>query len=194
MYPQPSPALLYAATVGSIPYRLNLHVGDVGHVLCFGPIGKGKSTLLATVSMQALRYPGMQIWAFDYKRGLYPTVMACGGNHFEIGGDTTPSFCPLGALDTDNDIAWAEDWLEICYQLQTEHPFTPDQRHEVHAALKRLANGEQRSITDFLVMVQNKDVAAALEYYSLSGSSGYLLDAREDGTLPVISMSSRRST
>src|SRR4051812_12967846 len=58
MYPQPSPALLYAATVGSIPYRLNLHVGDVGHVLSFGPIGKGKSTLLATVSMQALRYLG----------------------------------------------------------------------------------------------------------------------------------------
>ena len=61
-YPQPSPPLMHAATVGGIPFRVNLHVGDVGHTLIFGPTGAGKSTLLATIAMQARRYPGMQIW------------------------------------------------------------------------------------------------------------------------------------
>jgi type IV secretion system protein TrbE len=180
MYPQPAPPLLHAATVGAIPFRLNLHVGDVGHTLVFGPTGKGKSTLLSTVSMQALRYPGMQITAFDYKRGLFATVKACGGRHFELGGDSTPALCPLGVLDSENDLSWAEGWLEASFQLQTGQPFTPQQRQEVHFALERLAGQPYRSLSDFLVLVQDKDVADALRFYTLEGAAGYLLDARGD--------------
>jgi len=55
-YPQPSPPLMHAATIGGIPFRVNLHVGDVGHTLIFGPTGKGKSTLLATTALQARRW------------------------------------------------------------------------------------------------------------------------------------------
>ena len=46
-YPPDSPPLIQAVTVGSTPININFHVGDVGHVLIFGPIGSGKSTLLA---------------------------------------------------------------------------------------------------------------------------------------------------
>ena len=35
-YPPNSPALLQAATVGSTPFSLNLHSGDVGHTLIVG--------------------------------------------------------------------------------------------------------------------------------------------------------------
>ena len=37
------PPLLHAATRGSTPFRLNLHVGDVGHTTIVGPTGAGKS-------------------------------------------------------------------------------------------------------------------------------------------------------
>jgi type IV secretion/conjugal transfer VirB4 family ATPase len=181
LYPQPAPPLLHAATVGAIPCRFNLHVADVGHTLEFGPTGKGKSTFDATVCLQALRYPGMRIWAFDYKRGLYATVKACGGNHFEIGGGDSPAFCPLAVLETENDLAWAQDWLETCFELQTGVPASPTQRAEVTRALKQLAAGPHRSLTDFCLMVQDRAVADALGYYTLSGSAGWLLDAREDG-------------
>ena len=67
-YPAGSPPLLYAATSGATPFRVNLHVGDVGHTLIFGPTGAGKSTLLCTVALQALRYPGVTICAFDKGR------------------------------------------------------------------------------------------------------------------------------
>jgi type IV secretion system protein VirB4 len=123
----------------------------------------------------------MRIWAFDYKRGLYATVKACGGNHFEIGGGDSPAFCPLAVLETENDRVWAQDWLETCFELQTGAPVSPGQRSEITRALRKLAAGPHRSLTDFCLMVQDHGVAGALGYYTLSGSAGWLLDAREDG-------------
>lgn len=57
-YPPHSPPLAHAATTGATPFRLNLHVGDVGHTLVIGPTGSGKSTLLAFLLAQHFRYPG----------------------------------------------------------------------------------------------------------------------------------------
>jgi type IV secretion system protein VirB4 len=57
-FPPKSPALLQAASVGSTPFRLNLHDGDVGHTLILGPTGSGKSTLLAMLASQFERYDG----------------------------------------------------------------------------------------------------------------------------------------
>ena len=37
------PPLLFAKTEGATPFRLSLHVGDVGHTLVVGPTGAGKS-------------------------------------------------------------------------------------------------------------------------------------------------------
>jgi type IV secretion system protein VirB4 len=55
-FPPKSPALIQAASVGSTPFRLNLHDGDVGHTLILGPTGSGKSTLLAMIASQFERY------------------------------------------------------------------------------------------------------------------------------------------
>ncbi|MDU7524904.1 MAG: conjugal transfer protein TrbE, partial [Roseomonas mucosa] len=41
-----APPLLFGKTEGSTPFRLSLHVGDVGHTLIVGPTGAGKSVLL----------------------------------------------------------------------------------------------------------------------------------------------------
>jgi type IV secretion system protein TrbE len=56
LFPAGSPPLLHAATTGATPFRLNLHVGDLGHTLVLGPTGSGKSTLLAMLATQFLRY------------------------------------------------------------------------------------------------------------------------------------------
>jgi type IV secretion/conjugal transfer VirB4 family ATPase len=179
-YDQPSPPLMHAATVGGIPFRVNLHLGDVGHTLIFGPIGKGKSTLLAGVAMQALRYRGMRIWSFDNKMGLFATVKACGGRHYELGGDETPALCPLAHLETQADRAHAEEWISVCYELQANKPMTPDQRTETHNAIEWLAAPEakaHRSLTDFSLAVQDKDIRQALRFYTTDGAAGHLLDA-----------------
>jgi type IV secretion system protein TrbE len=181
LYPPDAPPLMHAATVGCIPYRLNVHVGDVPHTIILGPTGKGKSCLTSMIALQALRYADMRIWCLDNKRGMYATVKACGGNHYEVGGTDTPAFCPLGVLEEESDFIWAQDWLETCYQLQTGKPFTPNQRGLAYSALKNLAHKSQRSMTDFHLMVQDGEVRDALLFYTLRGAGGYLLDARADG-------------
>ena len=182
-YPEGSPPLLYAATSGATPMRLNLHAGDVGHTLVFGPIGSGKTVLLATVAIQALRYPGAVIWSFDYKRGMLATVRACGGQHYDIAREGGPSFCPLGQLDGEGDLAWAEDWIASCFELQTGHPPTPGQRDAIHRAMRLLQADKApgaRSLTHFVTTLQDEEMRAALRYYTLEGALGPMLDAEAD--------------
>ena len=66
MYPPLSPALMHCVTVGATPFRLNLHVRDLGHTFMFGPTGAGKSVLLALMALQFRRYAGSQVFAFDF--------------------------------------------------------------------------------------------------------------------------------
>jgi type IV secretion/conjugal transfer VirB4 family ATPase len=181
LYPEDSPALLHAATTGATPFRLNLHVGDVGHTLVFGPTGAGKSVLLCTVAAQFRRYQGATICAFDKGRSMLALVKACGGRHYDIGADgKSPTFCPLSVLETPGDLAWAEDWIATCYQLQTGQAPSPRQREEIHRAMVTLQGSPLRSLTDFNATVQDEAIRSALMVYTISGSLGHLLDSRED--------------
>ena len=181
-YPKGSPPLAHAATTGGTPFRLNLHQGDVGHTLVFGPTGAGKTTLLCTVAMQALRYKGMRIWSFDYKRGMLATSKAVGGQHYDIAGENGgPSFCPLSVLDTEADLAWAEDWIAACFELQTNRTPQPGERDAIHRAMMLLRQADsERTMTHFVSQVQDETIRAALRYYTLEGALGGMLDAEHD--------------
>lgn len=185
LFPEDLPPLLYAATTGSTPFRLNLHVGDVGHTLIFGPTGAGKSTLLATLAAQFRRYPNARITVFDKGRSLFALAHAAGGQHYDLAGDSgSPGLCPLAKLDTALDVAFAEDWLAACFQLQHGGAPTPRQKEEIHRAIRLMREtkgGQGRSLTDFITTVQDKDIRAALSVYTIEGSLGHLLDARSDG-------------
>ena len=61
-----SAPLLFGKTEGSTPFRLSIHVGDVGHTLVVGPTGSGKSVLLACMALQFRRYERSQVFAFDF--------------------------------------------------------------------------------------------------------------------------------
>jgi type IV secretion/conjugal transfer VirB4 family ATPase len=179
-YPPNSPALLQAATAGAAPFYLNLHSGDIGHTLVFGPTGAGKSTLLATTILQAMRYPGMTIWAFDKGKSALAATKACGGQHYDIASDDLV-FCPLSVLDTDADVAWAEEWIAVCFELQHGVAPTPTERDSIHQAVIRMKSSDNRSLTHFRAEVQSDRVREAIEHYTLSGPLGRLLDAEVDG-------------
>jgi type IV secretion system protein VirB4 len=183
-FPSHSPALMMAASTGATPFRLNLHVGDVGHTLIFGPTGSGKSTLLAMIMAQFRRYPNASIFAFDKGHSLWALAQAVGGRHYDIGSSETPHFAPLSILESQADIAWAEEWLAICYQLQTGNAPSPRQREAIHKAMTLFReNGEpaHRSLTDFLSTVQDLEIRSALSYYTVQGTLGHLLDSPTDG-------------
>ncbi|MCM2476164.1 VirB4 family type IV secretion/conjugal transfer ATPase [Rhizobium sp. CG5] len=187
-YPPASPPLMQVAS-GSTPFRLNLHVDDVGHTLIFGPTGSGKSTLLALIAAQFRRYADAQVFAFDKGGSMLPLTLGLSGDHYQIGGDIGPSaggvvkalaFCPLAELSTDGDRAWASEWIEMLVALQGV-TITPDYRNAISRQLSLMAESRGRSLSDFVSGVQMREIKDALHHYTVDGPMGQLLDAEEDG-------------
>ncbi|WP_031480014.1 VirB4 family type IV secretion/conjugal transfer ATPase [Maridesulfovibrio frigidus] len=182
MFPPYSPALMHCATEGSTPFRLNLHAGDIGHTLIFGPTGSGKSTLLGILAAQFRRYKGATIFAFDKGMSLYPLCAGSGGSHYEIAGeDSSLSFAPLSYVDSDAEQSWAEEWIETLVKLQG---FTvlPAHRNSIHQAMNLLRENpsEMRSLTDFYHLLQDEQLREAIKHYTEAGAMGHLLDAKTD--------------
>ena len=179
-YPPGSPPLSYAATTGSTPFRINLHVGDVGHTLMIGKTGGGKSTALNFLLAQHFRYPKAQVFTFDKGYSSYVLVNACGGTYYDIGAEQGGlAFCPLKRLDTAADQAWAAEWIEIMLTLQGL-TVTPALRQMVYAAIIRLTRSPRRTLTEFVAELQDDELRQALSHYTLAGPMGALLDAEED--------------
>jgi type IV secretion system protein VirB4 len=185
-FPSKSPALLQAASIGSTPFRLNLHDGDVGHTLILGPTGSGKSTLLAMIASQFERYEGARIFVFDKGYSMYPLVSACiDAAHYDIGADDSPlRFCPLASLDTPTERLDAQEWLEAAIVLSKGTPPTPDERSLINDALETMArttsDASMRTLTNFVHTVQGLDLRKYLDYYTGNSPGGLLLDGESN--------------
>ncbi len=185
--PPNSPPLMYGQTTGSTPFRLNLHVDDVGHTLMFGPTGSGKSVALTTFAIQFLRYHNRfghaKIFSFDKGRSMWASCKATGGKFYDIGGEKSDlHFAPLSDLETEADLLWATEWLETCYFMTTQKLPTPNQRNKMFAALQILKTQAKnnRSLTEYINTLQDQELRDALTHYTLNGAMGNLLDAQED--------------
>lgn len=194
-YPKNSPPLLYAATNGSTPFRLSLHVADLGHFMLIGPPGAGKSTLLDTLIIQHFRYPKAQVFGFDLGYSMYTICEAAGGAHYDIGAENTDGmnhvgFCPLAQLETASDRAWAAEYIILLATLRLgdNTKLTLEQRNEIGKAVDNLAactnRADQRTITHFVGTIQNNDVKEALRHYTIGTSAvGDIIDADKDALL-----------
>ena len=184
-YPPESPAMMHVVTHGSSPFRLNLHVGDVGHTLIIGPTGAGKSTLLAIMIAQNLRYPKMKIYSFDKGCSLEALTYAVGGDHYSIGETDSDngknlSFAPLQLIKNRSDRAWAVEWVESLMSLNRIE-ITPAQRNEITAAIDNNASTESYSLSDLSNTLQDEQMREVLKIYTIDGPMGYLLDSTQDG-------------
>ena len=181
LYPPSAPPLMHCVTQGATPFRLNLHVRDVGHTFLFGPTGAGKSTHLAMLATQLRRYPGMAIYAFDKGMSLYPLARAAGGRHFRVAADDDHlAFCPLQFLETKADRAWAMEWIDTILTLN-EVATTPAQRNEIGQAILSMQQSGATTLSEFSVTIQDDAIREAIRQYTVDGSMGHLLDAEQDG-------------
>jgi len=179
-YPLNSPALLYTVSDGNIPYRLNLHVKDVGHTLIFGPTGSGKSTFLALIIAQFDRYRNSKAWVFDKGRSLYALTQAMNGNYYDLVAEekNTISFAPLANIKTKADRIWAEDWLEIVCKIQGVE-FDAVKTKKIREALNTHIETGAKTLTEFVALVQDDDISEALNFYTVKGSI-QILDGEND--------------
>ncbi len=177
-----APPLAVARTTGSTPFRLVLHVGDVGHAMVVGPTGAGKSALLSFLALQWFRYPGARVVFLDKGRSARAATLAAGGAWHALEPGGALPLQPLARIDDDGEKAWAAEWLgDLVQGAGTE--LTAARREEIWSALATLAQAPpaQRTLTVFLALVQDREVGQALEAFTLRGPHGGLLDGAEDG-------------
>lgn len=194
-YRKNSPCLMQVSSEGGTPFKLNLHVDDIGHTAVIGPTGSGKSVFLASVVQNFDRYRNdtgaSQVFVFDKGRSMFPLISAMTNSSFyELGaepdeletGDTIPTLCPLSSLDTVADRAWAANYIETLLLLNKCN-VTPARRKKISEAVNIMANGtktsKERTLSDLWVDLQDEELKNALQPYTVDGAYGLFLDGAE---------------
>ncbi|MBO9708003.1 MAG: conjugal transfer protein TrbE [Caulobacter sp.] len=176
------PPLFFARTDGATPFRVSLHVDDVGHTLVAGPTGAGKSVLLAFTALSWRRYPGAQIFAFDHGASLRAAGLAMGGDWHDLGdarGEDEPvRLQPLAGIDSGAERSWALDWLAAIIAGQGVS-VGPEAKALLWSALGSLASAppEERTLSGLTALLQSTPLKQALAPFCLGGAHGRLLDA-----------------
>jgi len=175
------PPLMMTRTDGATPFRLTLHVGDVGHTLIVGPTGAGKSVLLSTLLLQFRRYPRSRLFVFDRDKSTRAAVLGMQGEHYDLGADDAISFQPLSQIDQDSERSWAAEWVANLFENEGIE-VAPEVKASIWSALESLASAppNERTLTGLSVLIQSNRLREALQPYTLAGAHGRLLDADRD--------------
>lgn len=174
-------ALITAKTRGATPFRLDLHVGDVGHTLIVGPTGAGKSVLLSLMALQFRRYSGSQVFLFDKGKSARAAVLAMGGTCFDLALDGGLAFQPLSDIDKGAEQAFALNWLSGL--LANEGiAVDPPIKDALWTAILSLASAPkaERTLIGLSLLLQSNRLRQALQPYTLEGPFGRMLDAAAD--------------
>jgi type IV secretion/conjugal transfer VirB4 family ATPase len=176
-----APPLALARTDGSTPFRLDLHVGDVGHTMVIGPTGAGKSVLLSFLALQWRRFPRAQVFVFDKGGSSRAAILGIGGTAIDLGGGDAPAFQPLARIDDPTARSAALDWVMGLLAQEGIEP-SPDMQERVWSALRSLAAAppEQRHLTGLRLLVQDATLQSALLPYTQQGAHGAIFDGAED--------------
>lgn len=159
-------------------FCLNIHAGDIGHTLVVGPTGAGKSVMLAFLAERFTRYQdqGARVYCFDVGRSMMTLAKArTDAVHVDFELDP-PQLCPLGVLDSEEEIAWATGWIEALLGFQRV-AVKPAQKRLILEALRTFSRARgSRSLSNFLSTLQDEELREALQYYTRGGPAGGILD------------------
>jgi type IV secretion system protein VirB4 len=116
------PPLMMTTGRGQTPFALDLHEDDVGHTFIVGPTGTGKSTLLALLALQWLKYPGAQVYALDKDQSLRCATYAVGGDWYDLGVEIERLARAGGGLEDSDFQPWGAFWKPPpgwwqCYEM-----------------------------------------------------------------------------
>jgi len=103
--------------------------------------------------------------------------------HYNImGEDSTVGFFPLADVHKVGERAWAETWLQAMLELNGIE-MTSARRKTLRQTLAALGDEKDRNmrtLTHFVGMLQDIEMADALRYYTTGAGAGGILDGTED--------------
>ena len=177
-----APPLMQVHTSSRTPFRLVNHIGDVAHQMILGPTGSGKSVLLNFMALQFLRYRKAQVFIFDKGGSFLASTLGVGGVYYELGLKTNHmTFQPLADIDIEHEKNWTAEWLQMLL-VNEKVMITPDVKACIWNALTALSKTpkDQRTLTGFCALLQDKSLRQAFSTYTLIGAFGLLLDADKE--------------
>lgn len=170
--PPGTPPLALARSRTGELFRFNLHHGEVGHTLIFGPTGAGKSVLLGYLTASWLRYPRAQVIFFDRGGSVRHATHALGGRFVEPGTGGPNGVAPLAHV-SELGADWALGWLSelVRRELGT---VSVEQAHELRMAAQDIARPGAPPVLlkDVAKYVQDKPLRRAIKAWTEGPRAG----------------------
>ncbi len=104
-------------TVSGTAYRWQFHVttaaNAVAHCILLGSTGQGKTTLLAFLAGEAMRFPDLRVYFFDRHLGIKVFCSAIQGAYINFDGDKdSAAMNPFSCADVPENRAFLRRWLK----------------------------------------------------------------------------------
>jgi type IV secretion system protein VirB4 len=181
-------------TTADTEYAFHFHVHgsaqipaeDLGNCLLIGPAGSGKTGLLGSVSLLALRCPGARVVIVDKDYGLSVMVRAAGGSYLVLRSGGPSGLAPLrGLTATEEDLAFLERFVRGLILADGQGDLTADEDQRLRRAVARQMQmpPDMRGLAGIAVMLgqRAKDGAAArLRRWCRGERLGWAFDNESD--------------
>ena len=159
---------------------------DQGNCLLIGPGGSGKTSLLGSVCLLALRNPLTRVVVVDKDFGLSILIRAAGGSYLVLQSGKPSGLAPLvGLSDVDEDRAYLKGFVRNLILSDGKGDVTADEQDRLSRAVDRQLQMPPalRSLGGITVMLGQRDkagAAARLRRWCRGEDLGWAFDNERD--------------
>lgn len=186
--------LLMLRTTADTEYAFHFHVQgsaqitaeDLGNCLLIGPSSSGKTGLMGSVCLLALRNPSTRVVVVDKDCGLSIMVRAAGGSYLVLPSGSPSGLAPLlGLSDSDDDRAFIERFVRGLIMADGNGELTEDEDQRLGRAVVRQMDMPpiMRSLAGIAVMLGQRSTdgaAARLRKWCRGERLGWAFDNEQD--------------
>ncbi|MGO7733149.1 VirB4 family type IV secretion/conjugal transfer ATPase [Rhizobium leguminosarum] len=182
-------ALARLRTNGGTPYDYIPHVDDVGMTAIFGPIGRGKTTLLMfllAMLEQSMAERGGAVVFFDKDRGGELLVRATGGTYLVLRRGEPSGLSPLRGLeDSAASQDFLREWVTALIESDGRGSISPEEARRLQRGISRQLKykADMRSLAglrEFLMHGQPDGAGPRLERWCRGNALGWAFDGEVD--------------
>jgi type IV secretion system protein VirB4 len=116
-YPPETPSPLVCGGAGSLsPFYYPTHINGVPSQLIIGPIGTGKSALIANMVCAYLGIPNARIAWLDLGYSSFVLGHLLQAEYHDVGAAESVPLCPLAMLDQPDGLQWLMGWFQRMFK------------------------------------------------------------------------------